>query len=424
MTTTIRVSPKGAARWVEEGIPGSIAPTCSARGRRAGVVHVEDRRAKFLGPGALEPQVGDPAASPRAVEAEGRRRMVARRIAACLARRDGSTPTPIGWCTAKGMASLPGGGSLRPVGGGPDPLGGARDDADDIVAALAEVLKPEGILLRNDASVRKHEGLGDQIELVHGTVPESVEVREEGRSSSPPPGAGRRPAPSSTSGTTASSPGHWRSRGGPPSTASAYHGSFARCISPLGGPRDRGGPEQGCPGAGTRERGAQRPHQHRLGRGRRLRSFVRSWGARAGSSTPSWWTPRLREEQERRAGALRGYPRDQPPRDAAPRPRRGAGHGQPLLPPPASMFLEMLAGAALRQRPAAHPRPDPGSGTGPSEIVTVPETGYSQGAVLTRVARVSARGESALPRPLIPCTLPRAGTSPTLSLLTIEGVLP
>jgi len=48
----------------------------------------------------------------------------------------------------------------------------------DVVAAIADVLAPDGILLRNDASVRRHEGLPLAVEVVHGTVPEEIEVRE------------------------------------------------------------------------------------------------------------------------------------------------------------------------------------------------------------------------------------------------------
>lgn len=47
-----------------------------------------------------------------------------------------------------------------------------------IVDALSEVLAPEGILLRNDVSVRRHERLPESVELARGAVPEAVEVRE------------------------------------------------------------------------------------------------------------------------------------------------------------------------------------------------------------------------------------------------------
>ena len=48
----------------------------------------------------------------------------------------------------------------------------------DILGAVSEVLAPEGILLRHDAPVRRHEKLPESVELAQGSVPERIEVRE------------------------------------------------------------------------------------------------------------------------------------------------------------------------------------------------------------------------------------------------------
>ncbi len=48
----------------------------------------------------------------------------------------------------------------------------------EIVAALIETVKPAGILARNDPAVRVHEQLPQATELLHGEVPEELEVRE------------------------------------------------------------------------------------------------------------------------------------------------------------------------------------------------------------------------------------------------------
>jgi 23S rRNA (cytosine1962-C5)-methyltransferase len=48
----------------------------------------------------------------------------------------------------------------------------------DIVAALLAVLEPAGVLARNDVGVRRAEGLAENVELVHGHVPDELEVRE------------------------------------------------------------------------------------------------------------------------------------------------------------------------------------------------------------------------------------------------------
>ncbi len=49
---------------------------------------------------------------------------------------------------------------------------------DDVLAAVERVLHPTGILLRNDASVRRHEGLPRTTDVVSGTVPDEISVRE------------------------------------------------------------------------------------------------------------------------------------------------------------------------------------------------------------------------------------------------------
>ena len=49
-----------------------------------------------------------------------------------------------------------------------------------IVGALETLLAPEGILARNDVSLRRKEGLESNVELLSGTVPDEVEVIEHG----------------------------------------------------------------------------------------------------------------------------------------------------------------------------------------------------------------------------------------------------
>ncbi|MDQ3347280.1 MAG: class I SAM-dependent rRNA methyltransferase [Acidobacteriota bacterium] len=48
----------------------------------------------------------------------------------------------------------------------------------DITSLLVELLQPAGILARNDPRVRLLEGLEQRVEVLHGTVPASVEIRE------------------------------------------------------------------------------------------------------------------------------------------------------------------------------------------------------------------------------------------------------
>jgi len=51
---------------------------------------------------------------------------------------------------------------------------------DEIVAALVKLLSPRGIVLRNDASVRKKEELPLETVVAHGEIPSDVEVRMNG----------------------------------------------------------------------------------------------------------------------------------------------------------------------------------------------------------------------------------------------------
>jgi 23S rRNA (cytosine1962-C5)-methyltransferase len=48
----------------------------------------------------------------------------------------------------------------------------------ELTQLLAEVVSPAGILARNDPRVRLLEGLEQRVEVLHGVVPEAIEVRE------------------------------------------------------------------------------------------------------------------------------------------------------------------------------------------------------------------------------------------------------
>ena len=49
-----------------------------------------------------------------------------------------------------------------------------------LVDVLRELLEPSGILARNDPKVRALEGLGEQVEVLHGDVPDELDVVENG----------------------------------------------------------------------------------------------------------------------------------------------------------------------------------------------------------------------------------------------------
>jgi 23S rRNA (cytosine1962-C5)-methyltransferase len=57
---------------------------------------------------------------------------------------------------------------------------GLESCREDIVTALEEVLRPEGIVARNDPPVRSREGLERETTLLRGEVPKEIEVVENG----------------------------------------------------------------------------------------------------------------------------------------------------------------------------------------------------------------------------------------------------
>jgi 23S rRNA (cytosine1962-C5)-methyltransferase len=57
---------------------------------------------------------------------------------------------------------------------------GMEAQKDDIVAALEKVVKPAGVLFKNDSGARELEGLDKYVSVASGTVPEELEVVEGG----------------------------------------------------------------------------------------------------------------------------------------------------------------------------------------------------------------------------------------------------
>jgi 23S rRNA (cytosine1962-C5)-methyltransferase len=51
---------------------------------------------------------------------------------------------------------------------------------EDVISGIREALAPDGILLRNDAAIRRHERLPLEVVLASGSVPDTIEVVEDG----------------------------------------------------------------------------------------------------------------------------------------------------------------------------------------------------------------------------------------------------
>src|SRR3954468_10252386 len=174
----VRVTSRGAERWVRghpwiyrsEVIDGPDAP---------GLVAVKDQRGRFIGQALYSPRseirLRLLERSDRPVDAAWWRE----RLAASAARRAGIDATAYrlvhgegdalpslvvdrydGWLVAQILSA------------------GLETMRDTIVDALDDLFRPEGILLRNDAGVRRREGLDEAVALVRGEVPREIEVRE------------------------------------------------------------------------------------------------------------------------------------------------------------------------------------------------------------------------------------------------------
>lgn len=175
---TARVSDKGAARWAQ-GHPWIYRSDVLAAPAEPGITAVQDRRGRFLGTALVSPRseirLRLLERSDRPVDGGWWREQLARAVA----RRAGIDAT-----------------AWRVVHGEGDGLPSLVIDRYDrwvvaqllsagletqrplILEAIQSILAPEGILLRNDVGVRRHEGLPEETELVAGSVPETIEVRE------------------------------------------------------------------------------------------------------------------------------------------------------------------------------------------------------------------------------------------------------
>ncbi|HET9439923.1 MAG TPA: class I SAM-dependent rRNA methyltransferase [Longimicrobiales bacterium] len=181
MNDTAQVSRRGAQRWYS-GHPWIYRSDVSkAPSVPAGAVHVMDERGEFLGTALWSPtsQI-----SLRMLTADDQPIddvFWRERIAAAVAYRESLRIDGNAYRLLHGEAD-----------GTPSLVVDKYDDVlvtqflsagleryrDEIVAALLDVVKPAGILARNDPSVRLHEQLPQATELLHGDVPEEIEVRE------------------------------------------------------------------------------------------------------------------------------------------------------------------------------------------------------------------------------------------------------
>ena len=176
--TAARVTPRGAERWVR-GHPWIYRSEVLEGPDEPGLVQVRDPRGRFIGQALYSPRSE---IRLRLLERADRivdQRWWAEQLAACGARRGDIDATAFRLVHGEGDA-LP---SLivdrydkwlvvQVLSAGLETM------QDMVISALVQTFQPEGILLRNDAPVRRREGLPLAALAVHGDVPHQIEVRE------------------------------------------------------------------------------------------------------------------------------------------------------------------------------------------------------------------------------------------------------
>jgi 23S rRNA (cytosine1962-C5)-methyltransferase len=176
----ITVTARGANRW-RQGHPWIYRSDVAGGDQPPGIARVADSRGRFLGQALWSPaseiRLRLLTRDERPIDA----RWWVERVAAALERRAALDPPSTAFRVIHGEGDgLP---SLIVDRYGPYVVAqllsaGLEAARPEVLAAIAEVLSPAGILLRNDASVRRHERLPLGIEAVLGDVPDPLEVRE------------------------------------------------------------------------------------------------------------------------------------------------------------------------------------------------------------------------------------------------------
>jgi 23S rRNA (cytosine1962-C5)-methyltransferase len=96
-----------------------------------------------------------------------------------------------------------------------------------VLEALVAVLGPEGVLLRHDVPVRRHEGLPEEIVVAYGAIPEEIEIREGPVRYLAAPWTGQKTGAFLDQRPNRLLAGSWVPSGGSALDCFTYHGSFA-----------------------------------------------------------------------------------------------------------------------------------------------------------------------------------------------------
>jgi 23S rRNA (cytosine1962-C5)-methyltransferase len=379
---TLRVSPRGAERWVR-GHPWIFRSDVLDEAPEPGLVRVTDPRGRFLGQALHSPRseirlrllertdrvVDDAWWRARIAEAAARRQTIdADAFRVIYGEGDGLPSLIVDRYGRYLVAQLL--------------SAGLETMRDMIIAALVAVLEPAGVLLRSDAAVRRREGLDEQVTLAWGEVPERIEVREGAIRYYAAPWTGQKTGAFLDQRTARLAAGRVAVPGGRALDCFSYHGSFALHLA-----RHAASVTALDVSAEALARGADNAALNgftniawtEADAFEALRAFER---ARERFDTIVLDPPAFAKSRATVPQALRGY------REINLRAMRILAPGGSLVTASCSHhvrrpeFLGMLAEAAADSGRRLVLRELLGQGEDHPEILTIPETGYLKGAVL------------------------------------------
>ena len=379
------MTPRGAERWVR-GHPWIYRSEVLAGPDAPGVVRVADGRGRFIGQALYSPR------------SEIRLRLLERtdrpidpawwleHLEACTARRGqiDSNAYRVVHGEGDGIPSLIADRYdrwlvLQILSAGLETM------RDAIVSALVEVLRPDGILLRNDAPARRREGLTSESAEAHGSVPRQIEVQEGEIRYLAAPWDGQKTGAFLDQRPNRLLAGRLMPEGGRALDCFAYHGSFSLQLA-----RRAANVVALDASQEALARGAANAALNRLGNitwretdaFQTLRELER---ARERFDFVVLDPPAFAKSRASVAAALRGY------REINLRAMRILAPGGTLLTASCSFhvqlpqFLGMLAEAAGDSGRRITLQQVLGPGEDHPVVLTIPETGYLKGAVLKAV---------------------------------------
>ena len=381
--TQVRVTARGAERWTR-GHPWIYRSEVQDQAPEApGIARVQDAHGRFIGQALYSPT------------SEIRLRLVERtdrpvdaawwreKLAACRDRRVGidATACRIVHGEGDGIPSLIIDRYDRWL-VGQLLSAGLETMREPVLAALVELFAPAGILLRHDTAARRRESLPAEPELVYGTVPREIEVREGNIRYLAAPWDGQKTGAFLDQRPNRLLAGRLAQPGGRALDCFAYHGSFAlhlaaRSATVLALDVSREALQRGAANAALN--GTENIEWREGDAFEALRTFAR---AHERFDTIVLDPPAFAKSRAAVPGALRGY------HEINLRAMRCLAPGGSLLTASCSFhlrlpaFLAMLADAAADSGRSIVLRQVLGQAEDHPEVLTIPETGYLKAAVL------------------------------------------